>query len=157
MLGKAGWRHGMLGLAVLAGLAPLPARAEVELSLSAIRETVEFPADGSMLIHREPVRRLRTGDTLEITLHYVNTGDDPVENVRLDNPVPEGTLYQTGSATDGEAQLLISRDGGETWAKATGEETGVTNLRWTLERLDGHAEGEVRFRLIALRGNVQLP
>ena len=147
----------MAVLALLAGLCPDPARADVELSLSAIRETVEFPADGSMVIHREPVRRLRSGDTLEIVLHYVNNSDDPAENVRLDNPVPEGTLYQSGSATDGEAQLMVSRDGGATWDREGTETTGVTNLRWTIERLDGRAEGEVRFRLIALRGNVQLP
>lgn len=147
----AGWLLMAAGL-----LTALPAGADVELSLSAIRESVEREADGSLLILREPLRRLHGGDTLEITLHYVNNSDEPAENVRIDNPVPDGTLYMPGSATMTGADFQLSQDGGESWRPPGEDDRGVTNLRWVIPELPPHTAGDVRFRLLTLRSDIRL-
>lgn len=91
----------------------------------------------------------RPDDVIEYRLTYTNTGDDPLQNVHITDPIPVGTVLVYPSATKPDDGLVeFSIDGGKNYqpwpilVKQTtedGEEKVVeatpdmvTHVRWAL-------------------------
>jgi uncharacterized repeat protein (TIGR01451 family) len=137
-----------LTLALLLAAAALPVHADVELTMSAQREVMQALADGSTGRRLEPATHLRDGDTLLITIRFVNTGDDTAGTVTIDNPVPPGTEFQPGGMSGAEAETQISVDGGATYRSEDGVyPPAVTHVRWLVHDVPAQGAGEVFLRL----------
>ncbi len=67
------------------------------------------------------------GENLRYTLQYIN-GENPANNVQIIDPVPAGTFYVNGSASNGGVF-----DG--------------TNVIWNIGNVAASARGDVTFRV----------
>ncbi len=96
-----------------------------------------------------PAENARPSDTIEYRLVYTNSGDEPIRNVLITDPIPIGTKMIHPSATQPKAgKVEFSIDGGKNFQpwpvlikKTTedGKETVVeatpdmvTHIRWAL-------------------------
>ena len=96
-----------------------------------------------------PADNARPSDTIEYRLTYTNTGDEPVQNIFITDPIPFGTEFVHPAATElAEGDVEYSIDGGKTYhawpilvkkTNENGEEEMVeatpdmvTHLRWAL-------------------------
>ena len=101
------------------------------------------------------------GDELIVTVTYTNRGDEPAENIILVNPVPEHTVYISGSAAGENTTITFSVDGGGTFdspanltllgedgLRRTARAEEYTHIRWVLNGLlaPGNS-GDVLFRV----------
>ena len=96
-----------------------------------------------------PAENARPSDTIEYRLVYANTGDEPIRNVLITDPIPLGTRMIHPSATQpktGKVEFSVdggknfqpwpvlikktTEDGKETVVEATPEM--VTHIRWAL-------------------------
>lgn len=144
-------------LAVMA-CASRPAFSEIELRMGIEREVSVSAADGSLVLRREPATQLRDGDTVILTIHYVNTEDSVADRVTIEHPVPARTLYQPRGAGGNRARPLVSTDGGQTYVEEEGiNPTRVTDIRWIVEDVPGHGEGTVFVRLRVFKGATGAP
>jgi uncharacterized repeat protein (TIGR01451 family) len=145
-----------LGVAASFGLAS--ASAGLTGALEAYRVVITDQGVEEFL----PADNARPADVIEYRLVYSNTGDDPIQNVLITDPIPIGTTFIHPSASRPEAgRVDFSVDGGKSFhawpvmvkVKAQdGEEKVVeatpdmvTHVRWEL----GGAippEGEVRLK-----------
>lgn len=133
----------------LPGLFVTPAaHADVELSMSAKKEVLQALADGSTGVRLEPAAHLREGDTLLVTIHYVNTGEGTAATVTIDNPVPPGMVFQPGGMSGENAETLVSVDGGASYRNEEGiYPPAVTHVRWLVHDVAAQAAGDVFLRL----------
>ena len=59
------------------------------------------------------------GEKVLFTVTYINTGDQPAEDVTITNPVPRHMVYVDDSAAGENTSILFSADGGESFATAS--------------------------------------
>ncbi|KEO91139.1 hypothetical protein EH31_00310 [Erythrobacter longus] len=97
------------------------------------------------------------GDRLVFGTDYSNTGDEPVKNFVVTNPLPGPVRL----APDADADLTVSVDGGETWGplasllvtledgstRAAGH-ADVTHVRWTLAQIAPGESGRLEYPAI---------
>lgn len=105
------------------------AAPKIEIVLTAeidIKEVV----NGREVTRRVPAAEAEPGQIIHYTLTYSNSGDAPATDVRLDDPIPQETIYVSGSAFGAGAVITFSADGGQTFQ----EETRVT---YTVTGSDG--------------------
>lgn len=117
------------------------------------KETVYVPADN-----------VAPGDEVRYRITYTNSGDSAARNVNVDNPIPEGTRYQSDSAWGG-AERLFSIDNGATYKRPSsltwqrrnnqGEQQQETAspeqynaVRWVVEEIPAGTSGDVGFSVI---------
>ncbi|MDF1581031.1 MAG: hypothetical protein P1P74_09680 [Desulfuromonadales bacterium] len=143
--------------ATLAWAAP-----QVELSMST-EKNVTITKNGEQVVKRIPTVEAMPGETLIFTITYKNTGDEPATNVIVNNPLPTGTIYLPGSATEIN-DLSFSIDHGETFKKpsmltyevstpdgskekrtATPEQ--YTHIRWQFPTILAGEQGSVSYKL----------
>lgn len=143
------------------------AAAEPRISLEVVaeRETTVTAEDSTTSAEFVPAENVEPGQTLHYTVHYENSGTSTATNVRIDNPVPEGTRYVPDSARGEGTEIRFSVDGGETFkvpASLTWERTtadGETRreqarpetynaIRWVVEEIPAGERGEVGFQVI---------
>ncbi len=100
------------------------------------------------------------GDRLVFGTDYANSGDEPVENFVVTNPLPSAVRL----APDADPELTVSIDGGETWgtisslsAVTIADEDGamrpvtnadVTHVRWTLASIAPGESGRLEYPAI---------
>jgi len=151
---------------ILATALLLPAAAlaapQVELSIDAQKE-VTVTENGEDVVKRVPAAEAAPGETVIFTITYANTGDEAATNVVVSDPVPEGTAYVPGSATE-IGQLTFSVDGGESFKKpslltyeVTAEDGTIekraaspeeyTHVRWQIPEIPAGEQGQVSFRV----------
>ena len=135
----------VLGLAVSFGVAS--ASTNLAGSLEAYRVVVNDEGVEKFL----PADNARPKDVIEYRLIYTNTGDQPIQQILITDPVPIGTQLLNPSARHPEAaRVEYSIDGGKSFQpwpilvkKTTenGEEKlveatpdMVTHIRWTLTK-----------------------
>lgn len=120
----------------------------VQTSLDASgREIIELVEPGTIV----------PGDRLVFGTDYANTGNEPVNNFVVTNPLPSAVRL----AGDADAALVVSVDGGKTWGQlasltvanadgstrsATHED--VTHVRWTLETIAPGESGRLEYPAI---------
>jgi uncharacterized repeat protein (TIGR01451 family) len=153
-------------MSILAATLLLPAVAlaapKVELSIQAEKE-VTVTEDGKKVTKRVAAEEAAPGETIIFTIAYANTGDEAATNVVVNNPLPEGTAYVPGSATE-KGEVTFSIDGGETFKKPslltyeitapdgkkekrTASPEQYTHVRWQLPEIPAGERGEVSFRV----------
>jgi len=99
------------------------------------------------------------------TVRYVNMGDEPATQVRIENLIPELSVYVTDSAAGEGSTIVFSADGGTQYDPADqvtyevaifggGTDRRVakaerfTNIRWLIEQVPPGSQGEVSFQVL---------
>lgn len=138
-------------LAVAGFLIAVPAQAQVQLNGDVkLVKTVE--ENGISVTNLVEPKQVVPGDRLLFMTEYENTTDELVEDFVVNNPLPSAVKL----AENGDFEVSV--DGGTTFAplqrlsvvRENGERTAatpddVTHLRWTLDRLEPGAKGQVQF------------
>jgi uncharacterized repeat protein (TIGR01451 family) len=144
--------------------APIGAWAKplIILEITSSREVVE-KVNGEEVRKIVPTDQAEPGQILIYTIKYRNDGDETATNVVVDDPIPAGTIYLPGSATE-KGEMNFSIDGGKTYKKPsllTYEITNpdgsmekrsaspeqYTNIRWQLPQVAAGARDELRFQV----------
>lgn len=97
---------------------PVFAKPILKVDLKAEAEVIET-VDGKEVVKTVPVTEIASGQTIIYTLTVNNSGDQPATNVKLNDPIPEGTSFVVGSLFGDEADITYSIDGGKTYKKPT--------------------------------------
>jgi uncharacterized repeat protein (TIGR01451 family) len=134
-----------------AALASWPALAadpapRLAMTLQVERETARTDVQGTEAAAPESVIATRSGDVLVYTLKADNRGDAPAFDLKLQDPVPQGTVLIVDSLVGFNRPADASLDGGMTWqpyparvkrVAENGTELSIeappeayTNLRW---------------------------
>jgi uncharacterized repeat protein (TIGR01451 family) len=152
----------MLCLLAVAAL-PLPALAapKLDLKTEAFREVEQTGKDGKKTKAMVELKKATPGDKVIYVITYHNIGNETVDNVKVDNPVPKGLIYEPGSAQGAGTRFEVSIDGGHHYGQletmkvtADGQSRparaeDVTNVRWTLTApLKPEAQGSVSYRAL---------
>jgi uncharacterized repeat protein (TIGR01451 family) len=157
-------RHALaiVGLLAIAAL-PLSALAAVKLDLKteAFKEVEQTGKDGKKTKVMVELKKATPGDKVIYVITYHNIGTQAAENVRLDNPVPKGLIYEPGSEQGAGARFEVSVDGGKHFGQlealkivADGQTRAakaedVTNVRWTLTApVKPEMQGSVSYRAL---------
>ena len=100
---------------ILAAALLFPAAAwaapKVAIAITAEKEIV-VTENGQKVTRRVPATEAAPGETIIYTLDVANTGDETATNVVVNDPIPEGTAYVPGSATE-VGEVTFSIDDGE--------------------------------------------
>ena len=102
---------GFTAAALLIVALPLAAWAQpkVEISIKAEKE-VTVTAKGKQVKRRIPAKGIEPGEELIYTLNYANVGTEAAKDIVISDPIPTGTAYIPGSATElGEVTFSIDR------------------------------------------------
>ncbi|MES2917066.1 MAG: hypothetical protein V4729_00450 [Pseudomonadota bacterium] len=137
------------------------ARPQLEMSVAAEKDVTVTEA-GKQVVKRVKADKSAPGETLIFTLTYKNAGDEKAVDVKLDNPVPNGTRYVVNSATGANTQISYSVDGGKTFArpeqltverttagkkeKVRAQAVDYTTIRWVIAEIAPGQSGLVSFR-----------
>lgn len=141
------------------------AAPQISLTVTAEKDVIETDADGKQVVRRVNASDTAPGDVLFYTIRYRNSGDQAARNIQLDNPIPEGTAFQEGSAWGEGGEILYSIDGGKNFKKPsrlTYQVTGADGqieerratpeqynaIRWTVEEVAPGSEGSAGFSVI---------
>lgn len=97
------------------------------------------------------------GDRLVFGTDYSNSGDEPVKNFVVTNPLPGPVRL----ASDADADLDVSVDGGKTWgplasltvtledgSSRSAQHADVTHVRWTLAEIAPGESGRLEYPAI---------
>lgn len=134
----------------------------VELKTVAEVEVEVVDSQGRKTLKRQPVEKAVPGTEVIYTTRYKNLIGKPVGNIVINNPVPNDTAYQGGSASGANTDISFSVDGGKTYAspdklKLKGKDgkdrpalaSEYTHIRWALKgELPPGKGGEVGFRAL---------
>lgn len=150
----------------LAALLLLPGAAlaapQVKIDITAEKEVV-VTENGQSVTKRVPVTEIAPGETVIYTLAVANSGDEAATSVIVDDPIPEGTTYLPGSATE-LGEVIFSIDGGEnfkkpslltyeatkpdgTKEKSTASPEQYTHIRWQLPEVAAGASQKLSFQV----------
>lgn len=153
-------------MSILAAALLFPAAAlaapQVQLAITAEKE-VTVTQNGEQVVQRVPAGEAAPGETVIFTIVYENVGDEAATNVVVNNPLPEGTAYVPGSATEA-GELTFSIDGGETFKspslltyevanpdgtqeRRVASPEQYTHIRWQIPEISAGGNGEVNFRV----------
>lgn len=145
---------------------PTLASAAAQVTISTTVEKQENTENnGDEIITYVATESGTPGEILRFTLSYQNKGNEVAEGVMINNPIPAGTIYLTGSATSkGSNELSFSIDNGVTFnspeqltyqiKKPDGSfelkiasPDKYTNIRWKLQPIAAGAAGNVFFKV----------
>ncbi len=137
---------------------PCIALAEVEVKTE-VYEVIEVKQDnGSSKLEWVTAQSIVPGDRVGYRIRFENTGKDPADNIVLNNPVPENTIYVDGSARGANSKIVYSVNGGHLFGtpkqlfiekegkKMPATAKDYTNIRWTLSSpLKAGEQGSVQY------------
>ena len=152
-----------LGLSLLAAPAAAQESAPEALMISAVNTTAERT-------ERAATAGYLPGDVIEYELRFTNITEAVVQDVVLNDPIPQGLIMVLGSPTADRQDVVVdySIDGGESWSAAPtvqvqeGDRTvsrpapadAYTHVRWTITgAVPADATVTARFHAM-VRGNV---
>lgn len=127
----------------------------LEGEVHAVVETVDD--NGETQVELVAPGTIVPGDRLVFGTNYANSGDEPVENFTMTNPLPGPVRL----APDADADLVVSVDGGTTWgllseltvamedgASRAANHSDVTHIRWTLAVVNPGESGRLEYPAI---------
>ena len=155
-------RYALIALLLFAPIAAL-AQPKISINMTAEKEVVEV-VNGKQITKRMPAETAGPGQKLIFTLQYKNDGNEKATNVKVDNPIPDNTVYIVGSGIGKNSKMLFSIDGGKTYKQPsllTYEETlpdgkkvkkqaspeQYTHVRWVISEVLPGNEGTVGFQV----------
>ena len=131
-------------VAALLSVASLTAFAQVELKTE-MYKVIEVQKDnGTSKIEWVTPDNITPGDKVGYRIMVKNKGDKAADDIVLNNPVPENTIYVDGSARGANSSIVFSVDQGKTFAtpeklfiEKNGKKLPATakdysNVRWVL-------------------------
>ena len=132
-------------------------RMDPEKALTEITTTNEA---GQEVTTRVQAGKVVPGDEVIYTVHFVNKGTEPADDVVITNPIPQHMVFTSVGQSPRGAEVEMSANGGSeygqpgqiTVADAGGgvrpaNASDFTHVRWTFqEPLEPGAEGSVSFR-----------
>jgi uncharacterized repeat protein (TIGR01451 family) len=143
---------------------PLAAWAEpkVAITIKAQKE-VTVKINGKEVKKKIAAKGVQPGDEILYTLSYVNSGTEAATDVKISDPIPAGTAYIPGSASE-VADLTFSIDKGKSFKKATlltyemkgsdgkmqhkaASPEDYTDIRWILTSVPAGEKGSVTFKV----------
>jgi uncharacterized repeat protein (TIGR01451 family) len=155
-----------LELFLVAVLSPTVAVADpnIQLDMSVAKEIV-IEENGQEVAQWVEAEDIEPGQKLRYTVRYINVGDEPATEVRIENPIPDLTVYVSDSASGEGSTIVFSADGGENYGapeevtyevavfgggtdrrKANPER--YTNIRWLIEEVPAGSAGEISFLVL---------
>ena len=137
-------------------------KGTVKLKCVAQKEVEVVKDDGTRVMERQPVKLVLPKDTVIYTITYQNVGKENADNVVVNNPVPDNTVYIDGSAKGEGTRIDFSVDGGKTFAapeklilkdkdgnERIASAAEYTHIRWVVQQpVKPGAEGTVEFKVV---------
>lgn len=146
----------VIGALVLLFAGNAQAAGKLELAGAVYQEIEVLSPEGTPTVQRVPAARVVPGGEVVYEITYANSGDEPVTNVAIDNPVPPQLTFVdvegpplTAVSVDGGgtfgalSDLVVSDANGETRPAAPAD---VTHLRWVLGEVPPARSGKVAFK-----------
>ncbi|MCB1645329.1 MAG: DUF11 domain-containing protein [Pseudomonadales bacterium] len=156
----------LLELVFLAVLSPAVAVADpnIQLDMMVAKEIV-VEENGQEVTRWVEAQDIEPGQKLRYTVQYVNMGDESATDVRIENPIPELTVYVSDSASGEGSTIVFSADGGARFdpADQVTYEVAVfgggtdrrrasperfTNIRWLIDEVPAGTSGQVSFEVL---------
>lgn len=139
------------------------AKPQVSVDMQAQKEVVVVE-EGQKKLKIVPATEIAPGETIIYSLVYSNAGDEAATNVLVNNPLPEGTVYLPGTASEEGVQLNFSIDGGQSYdrpekliveekqedgttVKRPARPEEYTHIRWSIERIGAGETGRLSYRV----------
>jgi uncharacterized repeat protein (TIGR01451 family) len=88
----------------------------IQLTSNAEVEVIKTDASGKQSIKREMATEVVPGKDVIYTLTFENVGSTSGNDIVINNPIPEHTVYKTGSASGTDTHISFSVDGGQNFA-----------------------------------------
>jgi len=148
-------------IAILGSVSPNTRAADGPIKLKNIAQTEIEVTDkkGKKSLKRTPVEKALPGSEVIFTTIMENTIDKSIGNIVINNPIPNGTEYKSGSVFGKDCEILFSIDGKD-FAHAEDLKTidvdgkerialpkEYKHIRWMLkDSLDAGQTHEVGFR-----------
>ena len=149
---------GLVGVMLLVASAEAKT-APVTLSTKSYKEVIKVDASGHKKVVLEEAKKVVPGDFVVYKNAVKNNTTQTVQNMVLNNAIPEHTIYVGDSAKCAkDCDILFSVDGGKEFAKADklmiqdGDKKRLalpkeyTNVRWVLSSLEANSITNVSFK-----------
>lgn len=134
----------------------------IQLTSYAEVEVIKTDVTGKQSIKRELAAEVVPGRDVIYTLSFENVGTNPGNDIVINNPIPEHTLYKAGTASGTDTRISFSVDGGQSFAppeqltvtEADGstrvaKASEYTTIRWQyLKPLQPGNKSSVEFRVV---------
>ncbi|NVN99367.1 MAG: DUF11 domain-containing protein [Geobacteraceae bacterium] len=143
---------------------PLAAWAQPKVSISIKAEKeVTVTANGKQVKKKVTAKNFQPGEEIIYTVSYNNTGNEAAKDVKITDPIPAGTAYIPGSASE-VGELTFSIDNGKNYKKATlltyemksadgkmqkkaATPEEYTDISWVIPSIAAGEKGSVHFRV----------
>ena len=161
-----GHRLMLLEMILIAVAAPSLALADPNIQLDMIvAKEVVTEVEGTEVISWVTTQEIEPGEKLRYTVRYINIGDERATAVKIENPIPELTVYVSDSASGEGSKIVFSADGGKTYGtkdkvayeaavfgggtdRRVANPDRYTNIRWLIEEIAPNSVGEVSFMVV---------
>lgn len=134
----------------------------IQLSSYAEVEVIKTDVTGKQSIKRELATEVVPGRDVIYTLSFENIGASPGNDIVINNPIPEHTVYKPGSASGTDTRISFSVDGGQSFAQPeqlmvteadgstrVAKASEYTTIRWQyMKPLQPGKESSVEFRVV---------
>jgi uncharacterized repeat protein (TIGR01451 family) len=134
----------------------------IQLTSNAEVEIIKTDANGKQSIKRELATEVVPGKDVIYTLTFKNVGTSSGNDIVINNPIPEHTIYKTGSAAGPDTRISFSVDGGQNFAPPeqltvtgadgntrTAKAVDYTTIRWQYTKpLQPGKKSSVEFRVV---------
>jgi len=143
---------------------PLRAAAAPKIVFRSIAQVEVEKVDerGNKILERQPAELVPPGTVVIYVNSFTNEGTDPANNLVITNPIPKGTEYIAGSASEDVGTVTFSADGANSYAPAEqlfvpdgkgGQRLATpgeySHIRWQLTSpLPSDSTGTVEFRAL---------
>ena len=132
------------------------------LTSNAEVEIINTDATGKQSIKRVLATEVVPGKDVIYTLTFENVGTNSGNDIVINNPIPERTVYKTGSALGTDTHISFSVDGGQSFASPeqltvtgadgnarTAKASEYTTIRWQYTKpLQPGKKSSVEFRVV---------
>lgn len=150
---KARWA---LCAVVLSCMGFAQAAGQLDLDGAVYQDIQVRTPEGEVSTERVAAAKVVPGGEVVYEITYANTGDEPVTNVAIDNPVPPQLTFID---VEGISPATVSVDGGNVYGELAGltvvapdgrvrpaQPGDVTHLRWVLGEVHPGSSGRVAFK-----------
>ena len=134
----------------------------IQLTSNAEVEVIKTDANGKQSIKRELATEVVPGKDVIYTLTFKNVGTSSGNDIVINNPIPEHTVYKSGSASGTDTRISFSVDGGQNYAPPeqltvtgtdgntrTAKASDYTTIRWQYTKpLQPGTKSSVEFRVV---------